>query len=90
MIISEARVVFKRGLEVFYKAIIHRTIKHPRPPHPPTYVHHYTDNLSADVKKKGKKTGYYLGKNYLGIKVLGTKKQDRQDGDLGTDEAVRV
>lgn len=41
-------------------------------------------------KKKEKKTGYYLGKNYLGIKVLGTKKQDRQDGDLGTDEAVRV
>lgn len=88
MIISEARVVFKRGLEVFYNAIIHRTIKHPRPPHPPTYVHYYTDNLSADVKKKKeKKTGYYLGKNYLGIKVLGTKKQD---GDLGTDEAVRV
>lgn len=69
-------------MEVFYKAIIHRTVKHPRPPHPPTYVHHYTDNLSADVKKKEKKTGYYLG-----IKVLGTKKQD---GDLGTDEAVRV
>lgn len=39
------------------------------------------------LKKKRKKTGYYLGKNYLGIKVLGTKKQD---GDLGTDEAVRV
>ena len=36
------------------------------------------------LKKKEKKTGYYLGKNYLGIKVLGTKKQD---GDLGTDEA---
>ena len=38
-------------------------------------------------KQNKKKTGYYLGKNYLGIKVLGTKKQD---GDLGADEAVRV
>ena len=60
MIISEARVVFKRGLEVFYNAIIHRTIKHPRPPHPPTYVHYYTDNLSADVKKKKRKENWIL------------------------------